>query len=369
MTSSTGANTPPSVTELEVSVFGPGVGESIAVHIGGGEWIIVDSCLRPDGRPAALAYLQELGVDVSSAVKLVIATHWHDDHIEGISEAYRACTSAEFVCSMALRGEEFLQLVRAMSPRSMLKSSGLDEFDGVIVELQRRKVSIRRQARGPTFAYADRTLLESKVPPGYRIVALSPSDASVALALSEIAESLPSPGTTKRRAVARRPNHTAVVIAVQVGELAVLLGSDLENTGPAGTGWDGVLSVATKIGRAHVFKVAHHGSKNGHHADVWTTLLVSDPHSVVTPFLSGKALPTTQDLVRLKKLSKELHITSAARLSKPKRRDPAVERLLATIVRRRRVLKRSHGQVRLRADATSSSPVFTVENLGTAAAK
>jgi len=30
--------------ELEVSVFGPGYGESLAIHLGLGSWIIIDSC-------------------------------------------------------------------------------------------------------------------------------------------------------------------------------------------------------------------------------------------------------------------------------------------------------------------------------------
>jgi glyoxylase-like metal-dependent hydrolase (beta-lactamase superfamily II) len=70
--------------EAEVSVFGPGFGECVVVHIGRGEWVVVDSCLDAEsGRPVALEYLKQLGVDVATQVSLVIATHWHDDHIWG----------------------------------------------------------------------------------------------------------------------------------------------------------------------------------------------------------------------------------------------------------------------------------------------
>jgi len=62
----TDAHAPPAVDELEVSVFGPGVGECVLVHFGEGEWMVVDSCLdRATSRPAALDYLTELGVDVA----------------------------------------------------------------------------------------------------------------------------------------------------------------------------------------------------------------------------------------------------------------------------------------------------------------
>ena len=35
---------PPASDVFEVSIFGPGKGESIVVHIGNGRWIVVDSC-------------------------------------------------------------------------------------------------------------------------------------------------------------------------------------------------------------------------------------------------------------------------------------------------------------------------------------
>lgn len=43
----TAVATPPVADELEVSVFGPGVGESVVVHLGHGDWMVVDSCLNP----------------------------------------------------------------------------------------------------------------------------------------------------------------------------------------------------------------------------------------------------------------------------------------------------------------------------------
>ena len=41
---------PPRTDELEVSLFGPGVGECVIVHLGAGEWMVVDSCLDPATR-------------------------------------------------------------------------------------------------------------------------------------------------------------------------------------------------------------------------------------------------------------------------------------------------------------------------------
>ena len=55
--------------ELEISIFGPGYGEAIALHLGFGKWVLVDSCLEPkSGKPAQLQYLESLGIDASLAV-------------------------------------------------------------------------------------------------------------------------------------------------------------------------------------------------------------------------------------------------------------------------------------------------------------
>ena len=70
--------------QIEVTVIGPGFGESIVIHVGSNQWVVVDSCLDSrTGAPAALTYLNTLGVDPSVGVKLIVASHWHDDHIGG----------------------------------------------------------------------------------------------------------------------------------------------------------------------------------------------------------------------------------------------------------------------------------------------
>ena len=69
---------PPGDDEFEVTLLGPGYGESVVLHIGGGVWILVDSCGRADA-PAALEYLGGIGLDPALVVVLIVATHWHDE--------------------------------------------------------------------------------------------------------------------------------------------------------------------------------------------------------------------------------------------------------------------------------------------------
>jgi glyoxylase-like metal-dependent hydrolase (beta-lactamase superfamily II) len=105
---------PPAPDEIEVSLFGPGIGESIVVHLGLGEWMVVDSCLDSARREAApLRYLCKIGVDVRNAVKLLVITQWHNDHILGASEVFDAAESATIVCSGALQNRELYELIAA----------------------------------------------------------------------------------------------------------------------------------------------------------------------------------------------------------------------------------------------------------------
>lgn len=82
----------PRPDELEMTVFGPGVGECIVLHLGEGDWIIIDSCTSPVGdEPAALGYLRSIGVDPDASVRTIVATHWHDDRIvRGATKTRRA---------------------------------------------------------------------------------------------------------------------------------------------------------------------------------------------------------------------------------------------------------------------------------------
>src|SRR4051794_14613649 len=97
----------PEFEEVEITVLGPGYGESVVVHLGDGDWAIVDSCIdRATDLPASIAYLRSIGVDPTSAVRLVVISHWHDDHIRGLTSTVTACPEARVVCSAAMHDSE-----------------------------------------------------------------------------------------------------------------------------------------------------------------------------------------------------------------------------------------------------------------------
>ena len=95
----TALESPPDGNVLEVTVIGPGYGECIILHIGNGNWVIVDSCLNNKSSPVALDYLRSLALNPGGVVRLVVATHWHDDHIKGIGKLVEVCDNADFCCA------------------------------------------------------------------------------------------------------------------------------------------------------------------------------------------------------------------------------------------------------------------------------
>jgi glyoxylase-like metal-dependent hydrolase (beta-lactamase superfamily II) len=109
----------PARDELEISVLGPGFGEAILIHAGDNLWIAVDSCVDRDGNCATLQYLQAIGVNPHQ-VKHIVATHWHADHIRGLSDLVLACDDAEFYCSTVFVGTTFLILSQHTANRMSL---------------------------------------------------------------------------------------------------------------------------------------------------------------------------------------------------------------------------------------------------------
>ncbi len=364
---------PPRDDELEVTLFGPGFGESVVLHIGGGNWIVVDSCIHPGSPlPAALDYLFQLKVDVNEAVKLVVATHWHDDHIRGISGVLNACQSAELVISGALQVDEFLKLVALYQDRQVAKSSGVDQFSKLIELLQARK---RKGVRfnPPLFALADKLLyrdelvVENSVYP-IRVYALSPSDATILQSKLAFGQILPRVGENPRRINSPTPNIASTVLWIECGPHAILLGADLEQTSDPKTGWSVILAESNVIaGSADLFKIPHHGSQNAHHPHVWAQLLVKDPHAILTPFSRGqKPLPSEDDVNRIVDLTPNAFITSPVRLHKERWRNRVVRDFVKDVTREMVSVNHGWGQIRLRRNLTNASEPWTVTLLGDA---
>ncbi len=353
----TAINLPPANGELEITLFGPGYGESIALHIGDGSWVLIDSCIGPGGEPRALQYLTDLGVDPARDVGLIVATHWHDDHIRGMAELVTACSNAVFCCAGVLCKKEFLGMVGALERRGLPSTgSGVRELYKVFNRLKGLKATA-------TFAIASRIIHAQG---SCEIRSLSPHDKEFVSFLSEVSSLIPGQGETKRRIPSLTPNKVSVVLWINIGDVALLLGSDMEKPG-----WGDILHSTTgPTGKASVFKVPHHGSENADDPGVWQNMLETEPWAVVAPWrLGGRILPNPHDVQRILSFTANAYSTVSSRqlTSSPTRRHRMVDKTIRESGIQLRSVPVSHDAVRLRRVAGNQAQ-WRVELFGSACA-
>jgi hypothetical protein len=337
--------TAPQPDELEVAIFGPGIGEAILVHVGYGVWIAVDSA-RHGGQAWALWYLKEIGA-AANGVGLILASHWHGDHIAGLSDLIAECPNAAVAFSNALQTKEFRNLLAVFTAAA--NGSPRSKVD----EMTRAWRIIRQrldEARAPvTMAGSNTTLMDRFVSDGIRAraVALSPSALDTIDARTSFDE-LSAIGANRRPKplLATTPNHASVVIYVEIAGHSFLLAADREIRNHPGRGWEVI--VANRLVAqvpASVLKVAHHGSPNGFYAGLWPQWIDVPSIGVVTPFARSR-LPDVATLRQYLAQGVDLYATAwphstakwrvnlppKTKLGRPRKIEPGFVRLRRPIV-------------------------------------
>ena len=302
----------PKVNEIEVTIFGPGYGECIVIHIGSGKWAIVDSCLDDEREPASISYLQKLGVSVETDVISVSASHWHDDHVQGLAKTIDACKSAKLSFGSALSEREFIAFLYAheMQPVQKLRRGGTELLK--CLELIKQSEWFVKPLSEDTIVFDfDKDSLTHHLRVELR--ALSPSGKQYNEFLQRIG-SFPedSEGHAKGRIADPSPNDLSVAMLLTIGDRGILLGADLEQVTDPQKGWNAVVDL--RRGRtpiSHVFKIPHHGYGNAHNEQVWEEMVDRESWSVVTPWMNGgHNLPRESDKQRIKKYTGNVYQTS-----------------------------------------------------------
>jgi hypothetical protein len=302
-----------------------------------------------------------MGVDPAASVSHIVISHWHDDHVRGISSVVKLCSSAKVSISSALNVNEFFALAGLYDERPIPEGSGIEELVSVLRHLVESGVA-------PLFVTTDRKLVQQDLNFAgtairVTVTALSPSDAAILQSKVAFASMFPSRGGQPSRIPSITPNQSCVAILVEIGKDILLLGSDLE-AGTPNSGWSAVLTSLAVDGRiAKVFKVPHHGGASAHDDRVWTDLLAKPPYAILTPFRT--MLPSPADIARIKTLTSLAFITG---LSRGRRWRPGgvvgdlVEAATTSIFE----TPPTTGQIRLR--KVFDAPDWTVELLGGAQA-
>jgi Metallo-beta-lactamase superfamily len=212
---------PPHSDQIEICIFGPNYGECIVAHVGNGNWIVVDSCIHGDTKePVALVYLRSIGINPATAIKVILATHWHDDHYRGFSQILSAAPAAHVWIASALTDREFLQFASRMGKnKTAVAGNKLSEFSKTIGEIRRR-----HEAGLPTFGFASAKTSMYRVGAGVsghgfpcEILALSPSHGDMLNFMSRLAADMPRSRQTKRAVPSPQPNHLSMATMISVG--------------------------------------------------------------------------------------------------------------------------------------------------------
>ena len=295
----------PNDDELEITIFGSGYGESILIHLTNGKWLIVDSCISRDvDLPCPIEYLKRIGVNASKDVVMVVATHWHDDHIKGIGKIFEDCPNARPVFSAAFNDKKFQKLVL---DSSLSKLSSINPSTG-ISEISKSWNLLWERKNKFIFASSDKLLMDGD----FQVYSLSPSDEIFEKAILSILSQLPQTTTAAKRINAPKPNHTSVVLWLKNNLDRILLGADLEEASDY-KGWSVLIegikpTIVDK--KAKIYKVAHHGSNTGDHNEIWTKLLEENPICLIAPFNKNPKLPSDEDLNRISKVSDSIFLSS-----------------------------------------------------------
>ena len=145
----------PESDELEITTLGPGKskGESIVVHLQGDDWIIIDSCIAGD-EILPLYYLRSLGVTFDH-VKMLICTHWHTDHINGMPQILEMCPNAQLYMASVGSFKGYLNVALKLAGIDTLDSSVWKKLDACL------EVLAKGERPGPKHLNHDQLLFRS----------------------------------------------------------------------------------------------------------------------------------------------------------------------------------------------------------------
>jgi hypothetical protein len=252
---------------LHVVVFGPGVGELVAVRAPPGRWLIIDGC-----GPPTRSYGQRLLAHYRGKASLIAFTHPHLDHASGLLEVIDEATRGDSAQWPALG-------VLSPSPRAPSTLGQIAPQFGGAVEDTLSAIDDRWH-RAPACRW-DLRAGETRELGEAEVSVCSPSAAETRAAYA-----------AWRRRQPWNPNRVATAFELSWRRHRILLGSDLEEAD--GGGWTEA-AVRGHVRAPHLAtKVPHHGSIGATH-DVWIQPGgATPPLFVVTPF-ARENLPRFDD--------------------------------------------------------------------------
>ncbi|WP_319561059.1 MBL fold metallo-hydrolase [Marispirochaeta sp.] len=313
---------------IEIVFIGPSYGESILIKDNENNWFVIDSCIDLATKESLpLKYLSDVGVNTVERVKMIIITHWHDDHIRGISQLCEKCDNASIVIPLTFGQREFVNIFSysITDELGFRRSGNLREMLRVINVVDQKQLELIYAKQNETIFQSNNS--ENKL----SIFALSPGNLDYRLSCSGIARAYKSILDGGRLHDDRiNPNLFSIALLIKIGKSSLLLGGDLEVHPDPRRGIDNALkSHCLSDNISGLYKVAHHGSKTAYHKQLGQSLR-KDNFSIITPWRKGRnAIPTCSEIELHKQHSDQLFITAKPRNSKPiKKRSNMIDKAM-----------------------------------------
>ena len=329
-------------SELEFVVFGRGYGECILIKYDACEYMVVDSFINPETKnPIVVDYLNSLNVS-TKCIKKIVITHWHGDHIAGISDIIkRSSDDVKIIINPIVNNKKFFEFISLSKEQ---KQESTKEFVNVLDYIE------RSNSQNIFLASNNRPIIGKDV---IEIKTLSPQDCEIWDYIYDLNTRLLNNGVGYD---IPDNNELSIVLLLKYQGNGILLGSDLENKKNPNTSWNGIIKDYSDI-KANKFKIPHHGSLNAHNDDVWKLMLEPFPISILTTFNKGKKLTTDEDIQRILSLSKKLYI-----VGQTSKRNKDIERLAKKTIADASitVIPRLIGLVRYRFDLISRQSKFEI---------
>ena len=312
---------PPKNSELELTFFGPGFGESIVLHIPGLGWALIDSCEFGSLNKRVVPPLQYLTSRNVQKLAFLILSHPHLDHFKGMEQIIdHYLGRIDRICRYA--GDGARELAAYLVNRGIKGNPGAERLASVLAAFkkaaehgaERRRLGAMTQIVPRKSAFIDDLSFELEV------LSLSPSAEDEESYVDILRNAFPKLNGQITEVPDHQHNLVASAIWIQVGEVVVILGSDVEEGRSQSSGWRGIVRSADAPDLCvKALKVPHHGSPGAFYARAWEEHCKrGEITSVVIPYDRGVSpRPSGVDIERIQTYSRYVGITSHVSYLRP----------------------------------------------------